>query len=79
MDLRRYYTKRAAPAKAHSKEAEQGHVQPVCAPLDLGQDLAVMLGNAGGQRLSALLGLLAGLAIESGRRNLLEVGILGRL
>lgn len=77
MNLRRYKADRATPAEAHTEEAEQGHVKAVRPSLDLGQDLAVVLRDAGREGLLALLALLAaGLAIESARRDFFEVGIL---
>lgn len=65
LDLHRYQSNGTAPAKPNSEEAEQGHVQAVGASLDLGQDLGVMLREAGRQGLSALLGFLARSAFES--------------
>lgn len=73
---RRDKTDYAAPAKADAHKIEKGHVKTICASLDLGQDLAIVLRDAWWQGLLALLEFACRSPVESGSRDLLKVWIL---
>ena len=66
----------ATPAEADAEAAEQAGIQPVGPPFDLGQDHGIVFRQAWRDGFADFLGLLGGLAIDSGGGNSLEIGIL---
>lgn len=74
--VRRNYRDGAAPTEADAAYGEQAHVETPSSPLDLGQDPAIVFGNARRDGLLALLDLARGLAVEPRGRNGFEVWVL---
>ena len=75
-DLHGHQANGATPAEADTEAAKQTGIQAVGTSLDLGQDHGIVFRQAGRVGLADSLGLFGRLAIDSGSRNGLEIGIL---
>lgn len=75
-NLRREKGNNAPPAELDATAVAERIVEAVRPPLDLGQDLRIIVGDARWERLLHPLELLAGLSVESGRRYVVEVRVL---
>ena len=76
IDVRWDQANDTAPTEANAATVEEGKIKAVRAPLDLGQDLGVMVRDSRWQRLLALLDLSRWSPVQSGRGHTLEVWIL---
>jgi len=74
--LQWYDAEQGTPPEPDTTAIEESKIQPVCSALHFVEDSCIMFGESRRSSLLDLLRLIARLAIEPGRWDLFEVGVL---